>query len=63
MAILTLLCFFRDFLHLIKDGNVKLTKLIINSIALTNNIHFLSNTGKKYSYSDICENKASVSFA
>ena len=55
--------FFRDSLHLIEEGNVKLAKLIINSIALTNNICFSSNTGKRYSYSDNCENKASISFA
>ena len=55
--------FFRDSLHLIEEGNVKLTKLIIKPIALINNIYFSSNTGKKYSYSNICKNKASVSFA
>ena len=32
--------FFRDSLHLIEKGNVKLAKLIINSIALTNNMFF-----------------------
>ena len=55
--------FFRDSLHLIEEGNVKLAKLIINSVALTTNIYFSSNTGKTYSYSDTCKNKASVSFA
>ena len=44
--------FFRDSLHLLKEGNVKLGKLIINSIALTNNTCFSSNTDKRYSYSD-----------
>ena len=38
--------FFRDSLHLIEEGNVKLAKLIINPIALTNNICFSSNTDK-----------------
>ena len=37
--------------------------MIINSIAVTNNICFLSNIGKKYSYNDNCKNKASISFA
>ena len=55
--------FFRDSLHLIKEGNVKLAKLIFNSIALTNNIRFSSNTGQTYSYCDTCKNKASISFA
>ena len=32
--------FFRDSLHLIEERNVKLAKLIINSIALTNNMFF-----------------------
>ena len=32
--------FFRDSLHLIEEGNVKLAKLIVNSIALTNNNMF-----------------------
>ena len=44
--------FLRDYLHLIEQGNVKLAKLIINSIALTNNTCFSSNTDKRYSYSD-----------
>ena len=38
----------------------------INSIAQNNNIYFslvLVNTGKRYSYSDTCKNKALVSFA
>ena len=43
--------------------SVKLAKLIINYIALTNSIHFSYNFGKTYSYSDICKNKVSVSFA
>ena len=47
--------FLRDSLHLIEEGNVKLAKLIINSIALTNNICFSSNTGKRNSYSDTCK--------
>ena len=55
--------FFTDSLHLIDKGNVKLAKLIIKSIALTNNICFSSNTGKRYSYSDTSKNKASISFA
>ena len=33
--------FFRDSLRLTEEGNVKLAKLIINSIALTNNIFFI----------------------
>ena len=45
--------FFRDPRHLIEE----------NSIALTNNIYFSSNTGKRYSYSDTCKNDASVCFA
>ena len=48
---------FRDYLHLIEEGNVKHAKLIINSIALTNNIYFSSNTGKRYSYSDLLKVK------
>ena len=55
--------FFRDSLHLLKEGNVKLGKLIINSIALTNNTCFSSNTDKRYSYSDTCKSKDSISFA
>ena len=43
-------------------GNVKLAKLIIDSIALTNNIYFSSNTDKTYSYNDTCKNKVPVSF-
>ena len=54
--------FFRDSLHLTEEWNVKLAKLIIKSVALRNNIYFSSNTGKRYSYSDTCKNKASVSF-
>ena len=54
---LDLSLFVRDSLLLIEEGNLKLAKLIINSIALTN------NTGKRYSYNNICKNKASVSFA
>ena len=41
---------------------MKLAKLIINSIALTNNIYFSSKTGKKDSDSDACKNKVPVSF-
>ena len=55
--------FFKDFLHLTEERNVKLAKWIINSIALTNNMYFSSNAGKRYSYSDNCKNNASVSFA
>ena len=55
--------FFRDFLHLIEVGNVKFSKLIIDSVALTNDIYFSSNTGKMYSYSGTCKNKVPVSFA
>ena len=33
--------FFRDSLHLIEEGNVKLAKVIINSIALANNTFFI----------------------
>ena len=55
------LCF-RCSLHLIEKRNVKPTKLIFNSMTLTNDIYFPSNTGKKYSYSDTYKNKASVSF-
>ena len=33
--------FFKDSLHLIEEGNVKLAKLIISSIALTNNMFFI----------------------
>ena len=55
--------FFRDSLHLNEEGSVRLTKLIINSIALTNSIYFSSNTSKRYSYSDTCKNEASFSFA
>ena len=32
---------FGDSLHLVEEGNVKLTKLIINSVALTNNMFFI----------------------
>ena len=55
--------FFRDYLHLIEEGNIKLAKLIINSIAQTNDICFSSNTGKRDPYSDTCKIKASDSFA
>ena len=55
--------FFRDSLHLIEKGYAKLAKLTTNSIALTNNIWFSPNTGKRNSYSDTCKNKASISFA
>ena len=54
--------FFRDSLHLTEEENVKFAKLIVNSIALTNNICFSSNTGKRYSYNDTCKNKSSISF-
>ena len=54
---------FRDCLHLIEEGNLKLIKLIINSIALTNNAYLSSSTGKKYSFVDTCKNKVPVSFA
>ena len=42
MVILTLFCFLEIlFIPLnIKDGNLNLTKLIIHSIALTNDIYF-----------------------
>ena len=33
--------FFRDSFHLVEEGNVKLAKMIINSIALTNNTFFI----------------------
>ena len=56
------LFFLWDSLHLTEEGKVKLAKLIISSVALRNNIYFLSNTGKRYSYSDTCKNKVSVSF-
>ena len=52
--------------HHIEAGNVKLAKLIINSIVLTKNINFSPNTGKmyqKYSNSDTCKSKVPVSFA
>ena len=49
--------FFKDSLHLIEEGSVKLAKLIINSIVLRNNKCFSSNTGKRYSYSDNCKIK------
>ena len=55
--------FFRDSLHLVKEENVKHAKSIINSVALTNNTCFSSNTDKSSSYSDICKNKDSGSFA
>ena len=55
--------FFRDSLHLNEVANVKLAKLSINSITLTNSTCFSSNTDKRYSYSDTCENKDSISFA
>ena len=44
-------------------GIIKLAKLIINSIAQTNDICFSSNTGKRNPYSGTCKNKASDSFA
>ena len=49
--------FFKDSFHLIEEGNVKLSKSITNSIALTNNIYISSNTSKRYLYSDNCKNK------
>ena len=52
--------FFKDSFHLIEEGNVKLAKSITNSIALTNNIYFPSNTSKRYLYSDNCKNKVLV---
>ena len=55
--------FFRVSLHLIEEGNVKLAKLIINSITLTNNRCFSSNTDKRYSYDDTCKNNDSIYFA
>ena len=42
--------------------SIKLAKLIISFIALTNSIYFLSNSGKTYSCSDISKNKVPVSF-
>ena len=63
MATLTLLCYFRDSLYLIEEGNVKLAKLIVNSVALANYLYLSTNTGKRYSYSNRYKNKASVSFA
>ena len=39
--------FFRDSLSLIKEENVKLVTLIVNSIALTNKIYFSSNTNER----------------
>ena len=39
-------------LHLVEEGNVKLAKLIIDSVALTNNPWFSSNTDQSYSYFD-----------
>ena len=61
LAILILL-FFRDSLHLVEEGNVKLAKLIINYIGLTNNTCFSSNTDKRYSYRDTCKNKDLIFF-
>ena len=54
---------FRDSLHLIKEGNVKFAKFIINSIALTNNTCFSSKTDKMCSCSDTSKNKVSTPFA
>ena len=54
--------FFRDSLHLIVEENVKLAKLVVNSIALTNNICFSSKTDKMYSCSGTCKNKSSIYF-
>ena len=51
MGVLTL----RDSLHLVKERNVTLAKLIISFVALTNNTCFSSNTDKIYSYSDTCK--------
>ena len=55
--------FFRDSLHLVEEGSVKLTKLIINSTALTNSTCFSSNADKRYSYSTTCKSKDLISFA
>ena len=55
--------FLRDSFQIIEEGNVKLVKWIINSIALTNNICISSSTGQRYSYSDTCKNKTSITFA
>ena len=44
--------FLRDSLHLIEEGNIKLAKLIIYSITLTNNICSSTNTGERNSYND-----------
>ena len=55
--------FFRDSLRLVEEGNVKLAKLIINYIGLTNNTCFSSNTDKRYSYRDTCKNKDLIFFA
>ena len=54
---LDLSLFFRDSLHVIENGNIRLVKFII--ILITNNLCFI-----KYWYSckDTCKNKASVSF-
>ena len=54
---------FRDSFHLVEEENVKLAKLIINSIALKYNTCFSSNTDKRCSYSDTCKKKDSISFA
>ena len=40
---LDLSLFFRDSLHLVEEGNVKLAKLFINSITLTNNMCFIKH--------------------
>ena len=55
--------FFRDSFHIIEEGNVKLAKLLINSTPRTNSIYFSSKTCGRYSCSDTCKNKASVSLA
>ena len=39
-------------LHLVEEGNVKIAKLIIDSVALTNNPWFSFNTNQSYSYID-----------
>ena len=50
-------------LHLVEEGNVKLAKLIIDSIALTNNPWFSSNTDQSYSYIDTFLKKIQFFFA
>ena len=59
-AIWNFLCFYRFSSSLWRE--IKLAKMIISFIALTNSTYFLSNSGKTYSCSDICKNKVPVSF-